>query len=134
MTNYKPALFQAIAEQVASKCPEQYLFASNNSITVMFSDERIENEISSALDALKDGINVIGTEYHLLKDAQNCQFDDGVSGLIDVDGVLVELVVRKLNDSGWRVLFSRVDARKLYLDLSDRIVKLEVAVASATSV
>ena len=124
MTNYKPALFQIIAEQVACDYPEQYLFASNNSLTVMFSDARIENTISLALDVLKDGINVVSAEYHLVPDTRAYCFGDGASGLIDVDGVLVELTVRRLGDFGWRVLFSRVDAPKLYLDFSDTIPKI----------
>lgn len=133
MTKYKPALFRVIAEQVANNYPEQYLFASSGSLKVMFSDERVENAISLALEAMGNGINVVTFEYVLLEGAQaNICFYDGARGLIDVDGVLVELVIRKLGDDGWRVLFSRIDAHNLYADLATRIARLEATVVSIT--
>ena len=54
----------------------------------------------------------------------NCVFDDGVTGLIDVDGVAVEFSVRKLDDERWRIFFAQVDTARLYLSLSDRIDEL----------
>lgn len=119
--DYEPKLFQVIAAQVITGEPEQYLYASACGMTAMFSAPQVADAINRAVGAMKDPLAVIRAEYQLLPGARNCVLADGVTGLIDVGGVLVEVAVRQLGKSSWRVLFSRVDAMALYTGLTDRI-------------
>ncbi len=130
--NYQPNLFRAIALQLIVGEPEQYLYASSSGLTAMFSSPEVAEAINAALASQMDPVSVIRAEYQLLAGAHNYVFADGVTGLIDVNGVVVELSVRQLSDTSWRVLFSRVDAAKLYTnqaelirDLSERVSALE---------
>lgn len=131
--SYTPVLFLTIAKEVAKGYAEQYLvsFASGG-LTVMFSTPAIEDAIAKASAQIKarEGVSVIAAEYMCGQGfvAQNPMFTDECDGVMDVDGVLVEVSIRKIKDGVHRVLFSRVDASRLYIDVVGRLKNLEKSV------
>lgn len=120
---YSPILFNAIAKEVVRGYPEQYLFEDKNgSITVMFSTPEIENSITRAtLQKRPTGIPLVAAEFMTGVASGSCRFTDECDGTIVVDGVVVELTIRKIKEEEYRVLFTRVDAQKLLLDTQTRL-------------
>lgn len=127
---YTPCLFQAIAKEVASGFGEQYLIAIKDSgLAVMFSTPAIESAISKAVAQIQDGISILKAEFNIGNfHSRNAIFANDSRGLCDVNGVLVEFVVKKLRDDAYRVFFSRVDAAQVYVDVADRLNRVENAV------
>jgi len=133
--SYTPVLFQAIAIEVARGFSEQYLVAfADGSLTVMFSTPAIEEAIAKATAQITNlgGVSVIASEYMIGRGflAQDCVFSDECDGVMNVDGVLVEVSIRKIREGVHRVLFARVDSARLYKDVSGRLTALEKTVAT----
>jgi len=130
---YDPGLFYAIAKEVADGYAEEYLvsFASGG-LTVMFSTPAIEDAIAKAKTQQKElgNTSVIAAEFMVCVDQRSYTFSDRCDGVMDVNGVLVEVSVRKIKDGAHRVLFSRVDALQLNTVIVERLKLLENSVAS----
>jgi len=125
---YSPILFATIAREVAapSGFAEQYMIATEGGgITTMFSTHNVDGAIDAACKALGDPIAVVRAEFNMT--LKNCSpfFADGAIGVLEVNEILVEVSVRELRPGTFRLLFSRVDAMKLYSDLSTRVARLE---------
>lgn len=132
---YTPVLFQAIAKEVARSYSEQYLVSfATGGMTVMFSTPSIEDAIAKATAQTKErgDVSVIAAEYMTVATHRSCclSSDGEGDGLIDVDGVLVEISIRKIKDGVHRVLFSRVNALRLYADFAERLEILEKSVGN----
>lgn len=128
MQFYEPILFSVIAQEVVRGCSEQYLIATaDGDLAVMLPTQAIQDAITEAKERMRQhgGGSVIASEYRGSTDVSDPDFSDECDGLIFVDGVLVEVSIRKLSDGMHRVLFSRVDAYKLYSDVVARLNKLE---------
>lgn len=136
--SYTPVLFQAIAKEVANGYSEQYLVSfADGGLTVMFSTPAIEEAIAKATAQIpqRAGTSVIAAEYMVGRGFvnQDCMFTDDCDGVMDVGGVLVEVSIRKIREGVHRVLFSRVDAARLYNDIAGRLNVLEKSVATLTT-
>ena len=131
MTNtFTPCLFRAIAEEVATGLAEQYLTAfREGGVTVMFSTPAVEMAISKSGAQFKSGTDIIAFECQASDFVSaDAIFTDNFQSVMDCKGILVEVSVRKLRDGVHRVLFSRVDAGRMYRDHAARLEKIESAV------
>lgn len=128
MKFYEPILFSVIAKEVVRGYPEQYLISTvDGDLTVMLPTPAIQEAIAESKERMRQngGGSVIAHEYRSSTDVSDPDFSDECDGLIFVDGVLVEISIRKLGDGMHRVLFSRINAYKLYSDVVSRLNKLE---------
>lgn len=135
---YTPILFQAVAEEVARSFSEQYLVSfADGSLTVMFSTPAIDDAIAKATTQTKElgKVSVIAAEFMCGQGFvdHDCIFTDECGGVMDVDGILVEVSIRRIREDAHRVLFARVDAARLYKDMSGRLKALEKTVANLTA-
>lgn len=133
--SYTPVLFQTIAKDVAKSYAEQYLVSfADGSLTVMFSTPAIEDAIEKASAKMQEigALGVLAAEFNIGRGfvAQDYIFADECDGVMNVDGVLVEVSIRKIREGVHRVLFARVDSARLYQDVSGRLAALEKTVAS----
>lgn len=125
--SYVPGLFNVIAEQVVRGLPEQYLLVGPKFDGVRpayLADEDVL--VASALQRCHGvpPVNILQAEFYSLP-GSDVMCRDGARGLLSVGGVLVEVLVRQLDEHNWRVLFTRVDAKLLYGDLAARVSGLE---------
>jgi len=70
-------------------------------------------------------------DYNMLPTGtSNSMFADGVSGFVDIKGLIVEFSIAQIGDDSWRVLFSRVDAGLLHMTTKKRLDELDSKLAS----
>lgn len=134
--SYTPVLFQTIAKEVTRGYSEQYLVSfGDGELTVMFSTPAIEEAIAKATAQVeaRGAVSVIAAEYMTGRGFvdQDRVFADECDGVMDIDGVLVDVSIRKIREGVHRVLFARVDSAPLYKDVSGRLKALEKKLAAA---
>lgn len=123
-------LFKTIANEVATGFAEQYLTVfRDGGMAVMFSTPSVEDAIQKARTRFKSGTEMLTFEC-LCGDFGSSAplFTDDFKGVIESNGLLIEVSVRELRDGVHRVLFSRVDAAKMYQNHDKRIEQVEAQV------
>lgn len=125
MTKKHPLLFQTIAQHVATGPSEQYLTVSKiDGLMISFSTPEIEAAMNNASQSAV-GFDLVAYE------CKNNEFEsmdvivtDHFKGVFNVNGILVEMSVRKIHKEVYRALFSRVDAIRIYYGVDAILSKL----------
>lgn len=134
--NDAPNLFATVAREVAAGSPscEQYLiFTDDAAIIPVLPTKATTDAIDKALEQFGNGFKVLRSEFGSALTDGEVALRDGATGIIDANGVLVEVAIRQIGDGKYRALFSRVDAKTLYRSLNARVSQLEAAVGQLSA-
>jgi hypothetical protein len=131
ITSKKDNLFHVLAAEVAKEDKsELYLVAGIQFETVSQSPEvRRVLEVAMSISGRANAADALAAHFHMCVEAQTSDstFCDGCGGFIHVDRIVVQFAIRKISDTHdiYRVLFVRVDAGKLAVDMNEKMEDLQ---------